>query len=169
MSGLKPNGISFLSTTPRIFVTDHDIRFKLHLRPKTTSAAFISEKIPPLPTGKTAVDVFADFLRYLHECARKFIQESHPNGAALWRSLEPRAEFVLGHPNGWEGAQQSLMRKAAIMAGLIPGTFAGRSRLTFVTEGEASLHFCIQNGLLTKEIEVFLYGLLSFPSTHRHN
>jgi len=58
------------------------------------------------------------------------------------------------------------MRKAAIMAGLIPNTDSGRSRLTFVTEGEASLHFCIQSGLITKSVEVFLSGpvILTFYS-----
>ena len=41
-------------------------RFKLHLRPKTRSAAHVTGKIVPLPKGKTAIDVFADFLRYLY-------------------------------------------------------------------------------------------------------
>lgn len=99
--------------------------------------------------------VLADFLQYLHRCARTYIEETHANGIDLWRSLETRTEFVLSHPNGWEGAQQGLMRKAAIMGGLIPDTIDGRSRLTFVTEGEAGLHFCIQSGLITKAIEVF--------------
>ncbi len=30
-------------------------------------------------------------------------------------------DYVLSHPNGWEGTQQSQMRSAAILAGLIPG------------------------------------------------
>ncbi len=133
-----------------------DPRFKLHLRPKTTSAAFVTNKIPPLPDGKSVVDVFADFLRYLYKCARNYVEETHSNGVGLWSSLETRTEVVLTHPNGWEGGQQGLMRKAAIRAGLIPDTDDGRSRLSFVTEGEASLHFCIQNGLITKAISVSL-------------
>ena len=47
------------------------------------------------------------------------------------------------------------MRKAAIIAGLIPDTAAGNERLLFVTEGEASLHFCIQNGLPSGAVKVF--------------
>lgn len=110
--------------------------------------------------------MFADFLRYLHKCVREYIEQTHANGKDLWRGLETRTEFVLSHPNGWEGGQQGLMRKAAIMAGLIPGTPSGRSRLTFVTEGEASLHFCIQSGLITKAVEVFLSSpfILTFYS-----
>ena len=39
------------------------------------------------------------------------------------------------------------MRRAAILGGLIPDTTTGHSRLSFVTEGEASLHFSVHNGL----------------------
>ena len=46
------------------------------------------------------------------------------------------------------------MRRAAVTAGLIPDGAAGQARLSFVTEGEASLHFCIQNGLTNEAIEV---------------
>ena len=70
----------------------------------------------------------------------------------LWEKLEPTTEYVLSHPNGWEGGQQTLMREAA-------DTEDGRSRLSFVTEGEASLHFCIQNGLTTEPNKVRLHML----------
>ena len=46
------------------------------------------------------------------------------------------------------------MRKAAVLAGLVPDNPSGHFRLSFVTEGEASLHFCIQNGLLAEAMEV---------------
>jgi hypothetical protein len=38
------------------------------------------------------------------------------------------------------------MRKAAVLAKLVPDTTAGHARLSFVTEGEACLHFALQNG-----------------------
>ena len=100
------------------------------------------------------MQVFADFLHYLHKCAREYIEETYANGTDLWGSLEAHTEFVLGHPNGWGGGQQASMRIAAIMAGLIPDTDEGHSRLSFVTEGEASLNYCIQSGLITKAIQV---------------
>ncbi|KAF4620562.1 hypothetical protein D9613_001104 [Agrocybe pediades] len=128
-------------------------RFKLHLRPKSKSAGHVRETIPPLPEGKTAIQIFADFLRYLHQCAKAYIEETHANGPALWKGLEAQTYFVLTHPNGWEGAQQSLMRKAAAATGLIPDTPQGQARLSFVTEGEASLHFCIQSGLTSEAMK----------------
>jgi len=107
----------------------------------------MSNNIPPLPLNKTVVEVFADFLAYLLECAASFIQETHANGVRLWESVKDQLYFVLSHPNGWEGAQQAEMRKAALLAKLIPDTAAGHARLSFVTEGEASLHFAVHNGL----------------------
>ncbi|KAF5321822.1 hypothetical protein D9619_002184 [Psilocybe cf. subviscida] len=123
--------------------------FKLHLRSKIAPGAGkqVTNDIPPLPPGKTVVDVFADFLSYLYECAAAYIKDTDVNGAALWDSVEGQIDFVLSHPNGWEGTQQNEMRKAAIQAGLVSDTPTGHARLSFVTEGEASLHYAIQNGL----------------------
>ncbi|KAF8805120.1 hypothetical protein BYT27DRAFT_7243300 [Phlegmacium glaucopus] len=121
--------------------------FKLHLRSKVGAGRTVGGDIPPLPLNKTVVEVFADFLRYLLECASTYIQDTHVNGIDLWNSVKFQIDFVLSHPNGWEGTQQSEMRKAAILAGLIPDNTSGHARLSFVTEGEASLHFSVQNGL----------------------
>ena len=107
----------------------------------------LTDEIPPLPLNKTVVEVFADFLAYLLECASSFIQETHANGADLWVSVREEVHFVLSHPNGWEGQQQAEMRKASVLAKLIPDTTAGHACLSFVTEGEASLHYAVHNGL----------------------
>ncbi|KDR70712.1 hypothetical protein GALMADRAFT_103100 [Galerina marginata CBS 339.88] len=121
--------------------------FKLHLRPKAKENEDLTDQIPPLPLNKTVIDIFADFLRYLLACAKSYIQTTHPNGSDLWNSVMGDIEFILSHPNGWEGAEQSQMRKAAVLARLIPDNTSGHTRLSFVTEGEASLHFAIRHGL----------------------
>ena len=115
----------------------------------------VIHKFPPLPKGKSVVDLFADFMHYLYQCAKTYINDTHASGDTLWASVEHRIEYVLTHPNGWEGAQQEQMRKGAILAGLVPDTIEDRARIQFVTEGEASLHFCIQNGLTTQAMKVF--------------
>lgn len=132
------------------------LRFKLHLRPGHLTGMKI-EDLPPLPQGKSAIDVLSDYLGYLYDCARKYIQESHASGDLLWSSVQGRIDFVLSHPNGWEGSQQSKMRQAAVRAGLVPHTEAGRSRIHFVTEGEASLHFCLDSGLATEITKVCIH------------
>ncbi|KAI0738321.1 hypothetical protein C8Q80DRAFT_1113973 [Daedaleopsis nitida] len=128
--------------------------FKLHLRPEHLDSEEVNRRdLPPLPPGKTVKQVFADFLHYLYECVRKHIFDAHANGESLWSSLKDNIDFVLSHPNGWEGAQQSRMREAAVMAGLVPDADAALTRIQFITEGEASLHFCIQSGLTSESVE----------------
>ncbi|EKM78941.1 hypothetical protein AGABI1DRAFT_121289 [Agaricus bisporus var. burnettii JB137-S8] len=121
--------------------------FKLRLRPRTMRLDMNGMRFGPLPKRKTAVHVFGDFLAYLYHCTRNFITDTHANGSSLWNQVESDVQFVLSHPNGWEGAQQSKMRRAAIYGGLIPGSNEGKARIRFVTEGEASLHACVLNGL----------------------
>ncbi|KAE9394398.1 hypothetical protein BT96DRAFT_958796 [Gymnopus androsaceus JB14] len=103
--------------------------FKLRLRPRTMKLDFNGMRLGPLPYRKSAVDTL------------------HANGASLWKAVEHDIQFVLSHPNGWEGAQQTKMRRAAVYGGLIPDTDEGKARIRFVTEGEASLHACVLNGL----------------------
>ena len=100
------------------------------------------------------VSVFADFLSYLFTCAKRYICETHSAGDSIWASFEDRIEFVLSHPNGWEGLQQSKMREDAIMGGLVPSAAAGNAHVHFLTEGEASLNFCIQSGLANETMRV---------------
>ena len=123
-------------------------------------------RLSSLPRNKTPVDVFGDFLNYLFRCTKSFIIDTHANGETLWRAVEHGIEFVLSHPNGWEGAQQTKMRRAAIYGGLIPDTDEGRARIRFVTEGEASLHACVQSGLAADVLSVRLLLLLHIDRAH---
>ncbi|KLO09149.1 hypothetical protein SCHPADRAFT_922429 [Schizopora paradoxa] len=119
--------------------------FKLHLRPPSMFSIHDSVKIPTLPVGKDIVQIFADFLGYLMECTEKFIKDTYATMTdALWNTLFSRVTIVLSHPNGWEGPQQQQMRRSAILARLVTDTPRGHDRLIFVTEGEASLHFCVR-------------------------
>jgi len=92
-----------------------------------------------LPRGKTIVDVFADYMRYLFDSTEEMFKSSEL--IVRWDSI-PETELVLTHPNGWGGPQQSQLRRAAIKAGIVPDTPAGRARVQFVTEGEACFNFC---------------------------
>ena len=112
------------------------------------------------------MDVFGDFLRYLLESASSYIQDTHVNGPDLWNSVKTHIEFVLSHPNGWEGTQQSEMRRAAVLAGLVPDSASGHARLSFVTEGEASLHFFVQNGPPVGAMKVCRQLTLKLLYTH---
>ena len=129
-------------------------RFKLHLRPQHLSEELEKHNLQPLPLKKTVVDVFGDFLKYLFHCAKKYIIESHPNGQKLWDSVQQNIDIVLSHPNGWEGLQQGKMREAAVRAGLVRDASTARTRVSFVTEGEASIQYCVGSGMASANIQV---------------
>lgn len=52
------------------------------------------------------------------------------------------------------------MRRAAVIGGLIPDVDEGKARIRFVTEGEASLHACVLNGLAADVLSVSCRSLL---------
>ncbi|KAG9009248.1 hypothetical protein FRB90_008492 [Tulasnella sp. 427] len=118
--------------------------FKLELRPP--SLRIDTPKVD-LPPGRTVIDVFGDFLKYMFACVGEHIINTHVDGNRQWLSLKEKAHFVLSHPNGWGSYQQGEMREAAIKGGLVPNTSAGRERIEFVTEGEASFHWCIDQAI----------------------
>lgn len=136
-------------------------RFKLHIRPKLRGTDSKEDesiaKIPPLPSDKSAIEIASDFFRYLFECTKAYIQESHGNGDAVWASVEKDIDFVISHPNGWGGYQQSQLREALVMAGLVDGREGKTNndkRVSFITEGEAGLHFALHHGLPRATMEV---------------
>ena len=77
----------------------------------------------------------------MYKSTKQYIRERQGDG--IWESVGTNVEFILSHPNGWEGKQQSEMRCAAVSAGLVATASEASERITFVTEGEASLHFCL--------------------------
>lgn len=125
-----------------LFIPLSSDRFKLRLRPKDLPFTFNNADLGPLPPGKTVDNIYTDFYGYLLKCCKYFIKEVHPTYS--WGNLMSSAEFIICHPNGWKGSQQNRMRQAAIEASLAPNTNEGRNRIRFVTEGEASLHYCIE-------------------------
>lgn len=137
------------------------------MAPLATENLEMVEKLSLLPGDKTVTDVFGDFLRYLYNCTKMYVQDTHlPNGDALWESVANDIQYVISHPNGWEGTQQVQMRIAAVAADLIPNTNKGHARVRFITEGEASLHFCLMHGLSTETMEVNILSSLSDAESH---
>lgn len=95
--------------------------------------------IPPLPPTKIVTDVYADFFKFLSNCALDFIKDAYPRGEEIFQGSI--VEYIISHPNGWAGAEQQKLRQAAVQAKLIDHIQS--EHVHFVTEGEASLHFCL--------------------------
>jgi hypothetical protein len=125
--------------------------WKLHLQPEAAHSPASYFSHPSLPRGKNVVEVLGDFMQYLLRCARTYIEESLPNGNRLWRLLENRIEFVLTHPNVWEGPQQRKIWLAAVLSGLVSNTAEDMARVHLLTEGEANLHYCIYQSILASD------------------
>ncbi|KZV77357.1 hypothetical protein PENSPDRAFT_679530 [Peniophora sp. CONT] len=124
--------------------------FKLKLQPQIDASRVVDVK---LPLGKDVGGVIADFYGYLYQCAREHIKHALTAlGELIWDSVKDNIFFVLSHPNSWEGAQQEIMRAAAVKAKLV-NEEDSRTRISFVTEGEASMHFCITDGQLAASIK----------------
>ena len=116
--------------------------------------------ISKLPSGKTIIDVYADFMGYLFESTKALFKSSEPNGELRWDTVSNNVELVLSHPNGLGGLQQTLLRSAAVKARIVPDTPAGRSRVHFVTEGEAGFSFCATRTQAGRNLKVS-YSALS--------
>ena len=124
------------------------------MSPAEPSAAMKDQMSTQLPKGKTIIDVFADFMGYLFDSTKALFKASEPNGQLRWDSVSNNIELVLTHPNGWGGPQQAQLRTAAVRAGIVPDTPAGRSGIHFVTEGEASFNFCATHTQAGKNLKV---------------
>ena len=81
-------------------------------------------------------------------------------GTDLWESVEHNIDLVLSHPNGWEGREQEFLRKSVVQASVFTEEEA-LSRVSFVTEGEATFNFCVIN---TKSGELLEVLICSFDS-----
>ncbi|KAG8717654.1 hypothetical protein FRC11_003719, partial [Ceratobasidium sp. 423] len=117
--------------------------FKLHLHPNDMQAKH-ELKLDPLPPGVSLRQIYSDFLGYLLKHTRAFFEERIIDGRQIWGRYSPTMEVVIAHPNGWGIREQAFLRAAAVAAGFST-TDQASSKVRFVTEAEASVHFCIHH------------------------
>jgi hypothetical protein len=98
--------------------------------------------LPALPHGVTLSQVYSDFIEYLYQRTRIFFEENMPRGRGIWHYLEEKIVFVFCIPNGWGMPQQLFLYEAAEKARIV-GSSDSKERISFVTEGEASVHFVL--------------------------
>ena len=112
------------------------------LGPTVPPANLRNQMSKDLPRGKTIINVFSDFMRYLFNSTKAMFVSSDQAGEYRWNSVVDNIELILTHPNDWVGPQQNQLRTAAVQAKIVPDTQEGHARVHFVTEGEASFNFC---------------------------
>ena len=119
-----------------------------------------------LPKGKSLQDVFADIIRYLFDSSRAFIKESEPVGDQLWETVQSNIDLVLSHPNGWEGREQEFLRNSVVKASVFTEEEA-LSRVSFVSEGEATFNFCVTNTKSGESLKVLSLQLREYVLNSR--
>ncbi|KAG8710219.1 hypothetical protein FRC11_004729, partial [Ceratobasidium sp. 423] len=64
------------------------------------------------------------------------------DGKNIWQNYSGDMDIIIAHPNGWGIREQAFLRGAAVTAGFTTSEKA-RTHVRFVTEAEASVHFCM--------------------------
>lgn len=99
--------------------------------------------LPPLPPGKSEIDVAADYLFHLRSAMRNQLQKTL---GEVFNREERNIRYYLTVPAIWNDAAKAATRAAAIQAGFLRDE--NDNRLTLVTEPEAAAMFCSKAGLL---------------------
>jgi hypothetical protein len=103
--------------------------------------------LPPLPPGKSEIDVAADYLFHLRQAMRNQLQKTL---GEVFNREERNIRYYLTVPAIWNDAGKAATRAAAIQAGFLRDE--NDNRLTLITEPEAAAMFCTKTGLLNVKI-----------------
>ncbi|RBA19496.1 hypothetical protein FPRO05_09599 [Fusarium proliferatum] len=103
--------------------------------------------LPPLPPGKSEIDVAADYLFKLRQAMRSALQKAL---GEVFNREERNIRYYLTVPAIWNDAGKAATRAAAIQAGFLRDE--NDNRLTLVSEPEAAALFCSKTGLLDLKV-----------------
>lgn len=106
-----------------------------------------------LPAGVTLPRIYGDFLGYLLRHTQAYFEDHILDGKLIWKTYAPTLEVIIAHPNGWGTREQICLRSAAVEAGFTNAADAG-DKVHFVSEAEASVHFCMFHTNLGTQLKV---------------
>ena len=107
--------------------------FKLHLMLKGISYVDRTN-LPPLPAGKSVIDVAADYLFKLRQAMCNYF---NMNLGDVFISEERYIQYCFSIPTIWNDAGKAALRQAIIQAGFIPSV--DNRRLSLIAESEATV------------------------------
>ncbi|KAF8603219.1 hypothetical protein BDV93DRAFT_493895 [Ceratobasidium sp. AG-I] len=113
--------------------------FKLHLHPESMRAGD-NLALQPLPCGVSLDTIYTDFLKYLLQHTQSFFERRIVDGQKIWQERSQNMLVILTHPNGWAIREQNFLRQAIRK---VQFSYSGSCRVSFVSEAEASIHFCL--------------------------
>ena len=103
--------------------------------------------LPPLPPGKSKIDVVADYLYHLRQAMLNQLQKTL---GEVFNREERNIRYYLTVPAIWNDAAKAATRQAAVQAGFLQDK--NDNRLTLITGSEAAIIFCLKTGLLNLKI-----------------
>ncbi|KAH7334181.1 hypothetical protein B0J17DRAFT_578203 [Rhizoctonia solani] len=103
--------------------------------------------------GLPLLTIYIDFLRYIFEHIKDYFPYRALNEPTVWESCHRDMTITPIHPNGWGFKEQSILRQAVIDAGYVSSVQAN-SNVVFVSEAEASTHFCLFHLDFYNQLEV---------------
>jgi hypothetical protein len=103
--------------------------------------------LPPLPPGKSKIDVVADYLYHLRQATLNQLQKTL---GEVFDREERNIRYYFTVPAIWNDAAKAATRQAAVQAGFLRDK--NDNRLTLITEPEAAIIFCLKTGLLDLKI-----------------
>lgn len=109
------------------------------MSPDTHYCKILLNNSAALPYGVTLEQVYVDFLRYLFDNTKQFFEKAVLGGRSRWGTLVPTMKVILAHPNGWGTPEQGFLCRAARRTGIV----SHDSQISFITEAEASVYFCL--------------------------
>lgn len=105
-----------------------------------------------LPPNVSLATIYTDFLSYLLQHTQSYLEDRIIDGPAIWRKYSPGMLIILAHPNGWATREQHFLKKVLRNV----GPLYKDCQVTFVTEGEASVHFCMFYSSMSSSLQVSL-------------
>jgi len=114
--------------------------FKLQLMLEGNS--YIDQiSLPPLPAGKSAVDVAADYLFKLRQAIRNYL---NMNLGDVFIREERYIQYCFSVPAIWNDTGKAALRQAIIQAGFVSSV--DNRRLSLIAEPEATAIYCATAG-----------------------
>lgn len=95
-------------------------------------------------------------MQYLLMHTQMFFEDRIVNGYQIWKQYQSAMEVIITHPSAWSIREQSFLRMAVIDAGFLDCDKAS-TNVRFVTEAEASVHFCIHHTNLGSRLQVSIH------------
>lgn len=106
-----------------------------------------------LPPSVRIDTIYTNFMCYLLDYTKKYVEIHVLDGTEVWKTYHSSMDIVLVHPNGWGTAEQGVICKSTVVTGYVD-TVGAVKRIKFVTEAEASVHFCIPLAKLESTLQV---------------